>query len=42
MEALLPPDLLHVDNDDHQLFNTEPEINHTARSSSDSRTNELQ
>lgn len=27
MEALLPPDLLHVINDDNQLFNTEPEIN---------------
>ena len=34
MEALLPPDLLHVDNDDNQLFNTEPEINHTAMADS--------
>ena len=34
MEALLPPDLLHVDNDDNQLFNTEPEINQTAMADS--------
>ena len=41
MEALLPPHVLHGDNDCNQLvapFNTESEISHTARSSSDSRT----
>ena len=41
MEALLPPHVLHGDDDCNQLvapFNTESEISHTARSSSDSRT----
>ena len=38
METLVPSNLLHVDDDDNQ-FNPEPEINHTASSSSDSRTN---
>ena len=41
MEAYLPPHVLQGDNDCNQLvapFNTESEISHTARSSSDSRT----
>ena len=41
MEALLPPHVLHGDDDCNQLvapFNTESETSHTARGSSDSRT----